>query len=81
MDEQTILSNQKRFKKTPYRYHSRTIYQEKITCRYWYVDNLHEGKRAHLEVFDKTGQHIGEADLEGHIDETKQDPTKNINLK
>ena len=50
------------------------------TGNYWYIDNLHFGKAAHLEVFDKTGLHIGEADLQGNIDTTKQDRNKAIDL-
>ncbi|GAA6623063.1 hypothetical protein [Scytonema sp. NUACC26] len=80
-DEQTVLLNVKRFKKTSFRYDGRFIYCELTTGRYWYIDNLHYGKAAHLEVFDKTGkQHLGEADLEGNIDYSKSDPNKTIDI-
>lgn len=79
-DEQTILSNIKKFKKTMKKFQGRIIYHEINYGRYWYVDNLHYGKAAHIEVFDGNGQHIGEASLEGLIDFSKQDPNKRINL-
>jgi hypothetical protein len=41
---------------------------------------LHKGEGAHLEVFDKTGYHIGEADLQGNIDTSTKDKNKTINL-
>jgi len=80
-DEQTILRDTKRFQKTSLRYDGRVIYYEVATGRHWYVDNLHYGKAAHLEVFDKTGQqHLGEANLQGQIDESKRDNDKTINI-
>ena len=79
-DEQTILRETSRFKKTQLRCQSRIIYCELATERYWYIDNLHFGQAAHLEVFDKRGSHIGEADLQGKIDTSKQDKNKTINL-
>ncbi|WP_232231722.1 hypothetical protein [Coleofasciculus chthonoplastes] len=80
-DEQTILRDTKRFKRTRIRYDERVVYCEISTGKYWYVDNLHYGKAAHLEVFDKTGQrHLGEADLQGEIDESKSDSEKTINI-
>ena len=70
---------EKRCKCTKNQYHGRTIYEEKETGYLWYVDNLHSGKSAHLEVFDNTGKnHIGESDLEGKIDRTKSHKKKSI---
>ena len=78
-DTQTILKDTHRFKRTKNQYDGRTIYEEKETGYLWYVDNLHYGKSAHLEVFDNTGKnHIGESDLEGKIDRTKSDIKKSI---
>ena len=35
---------------------------------YYYRDTLHIGKQAHLEVFDRKGNHLGEVDpLAGEI--------------
>lgn len=80
-DEQTILQDTARFKKTSFQYDGRCIYCELATGTYWYVDNLHFGKAAHLEVFDKTGtNHLGEADLNGNIDKSKRDSNKTINI-
>lgn len=80
-DNQTILRDDKKFETTSYRCQGRTIYKEKATDKYWYVDNLHFGQKAHLEVFDNTGKrHLGEADLDGNIDNNKSDKTKKIDL-
>ncbi|MFB2918961.1 hypothetical protein [Aerosakkonema funiforme] len=79
-DEQTILREKERFQRTKFRYDGRTIYYEVTTARYWYVDNLHSGKAAHLEVFNQAGSHLGEADLEGNINESKRDKNKTISL-
>ena len=44
------------------------IYREIKTGYYWYFDNFHADE---FEVCDKTGKHIGVADLEGNIDTDK----------
>ncbi|MCK5719888.1 MAG: hypothetical protein KAH84_08090 [Thiomargarita sp.] len=80
-DEQTILSNNTQFEKTSLICQGRNIYRELAIHRYWYIDNLHYGKAAHLEVFDKTGKHVGEANLLGNIDYSKKDSTKTISIK
>lgn len=77
-DQQTILNDKKRFKKTSIIFQGRNIYCEYSTGHYWYIDNFHPGQSAHFEVFDKQRKHIGEADLEGNIDKTKCDKTKRI---
>jgi len=41
------------------------IYREIATGYYWYFDNFHANE---FEVCDKTGKHIGVADLDGNID-------------
>ncbi|MEH2026840.1 hypothetical protein [Nostoc sp.] len=79
-DEQTLLRDTIRFKKTSFRYGGRFVYCELTTGRYWYVDSLHRGEAAHLEVFDKRGFHIGEADLQGNINTAKKDKDKIIDL-
>ncbi len=79
-DEQTILRDTTRFQKNSRKYDGRCIYCELLTGMYWYVDNLHYGEAAHLEVFDKRGFHIGEADLQGNIDTSKKDKNKTIDL-
>lgn len=46
---------------------------------YVYRDMLHKGKSAHLEVFNKQGKHIGEADpLTGMIKPNTADKTKTV---
>ncbi|WP_199301923.1 hypothetical protein [Pseudanabaena cinerea] len=77
-DQQTILRDTQRFQKTQNIYDGRTIYREILNDRYWYVDNLHFGQASHIEVFNAQGNHIGESDLEGNIDETKKDLNKKI---
>ncbi|WP_293083573.1 hypothetical protein [Okeania sp. SIO3B5] len=78
-DKQTILRDTNRFESTQKQHDGRKIYKEKETGYIWYVDNLHYGKSAHLEVFDKTGKnHIGESDLEGKIDRAKSDKNKSV---
>ncbi|MTJ47862.1 hypothetical protein FJR05_08250 [Dolichospermum sp. UHCC 0259] len=79
-DEQTILRDITRFRKTGLICQGRSIYIEFTTGRYWYVDNLHKST-PHLEVFDKTGKnHLGEADLNGNINYSKSDSDKTIDV-
>ena len=82
-DEQTILRDQTRFKRTSKLspHGKRNIYLEISTNKYWYVDNFHKGNASHLEVFDRTGrQHIGEADLDGGFISGSSDTSKKLNL-
>ena len=80
-DKQTILEDNKRFKRTNNKCQGRVIYLESNTERHWYVDNLHYGQASHLEVFDKTGKnHLGEADLDGNINYSKSDSDKTIDV-
>lgn len=77
-DQQTILRDSSRFKRTALAVHGRRVYQEVKTGYYWYVDNLHYGKSAQLELFNSQGIHLGEADLEGQLDFNKSDSTKRL---
>ncbi len=79
-DQQTILRDTQRFQKTQNIYDGRSIYREIQNNRYWYVDNFHYGQASHIEVFNAQGDHIGESDLNGNIDETKKDSNKMIDL-
>jgi hypothetical protein len=80
-DVQTILRDSTRFHRTSLKYDGRFIYCELATGYYWYVDNFHRGRAAHLEVFDKTGKnHLGKADLKGEINKSKSHPNKSIDL-
>ena len=80
-DQQTILRDTSRFKSTSLAFHGRRVYQEAKTAYYWYVDNLHYGKSAHLEVFNSQGIHLGEANLEGQVDFNKNDPAKRLHTR
>jgi hypothetical protein len=79
-DNQTILDDKKRFRKTSNIFQGRNIYAELTTRTYWYIDNLHTGKASHFEVFDKHGKHIGEANLDGDIDRNKRDANKKLKI-
>jgi hypothetical protein len=79
-DQQTILRDTQRFQKTQILYDGRSVYREVQSDRYWYVDNFHYGQASHIEVFNAQGDHIGESDLDGNIDETKKDSNKMIDL-
>ena len=69
-----------RFTRTSYIYrpsHQR-IYEELSTGRYWYYDFFHKDNKRHYEVFDSTGEHLGEADTNGNLDTLKKDTGKSI---
>lgn len=79
-DSQTILSDRSLFDRTGkcYRDHSQ-IYRHRVTKHYYYRDTFHEGVDAHLEVFDKNGNHLGEADpITRVIREKSKDPKKKL---
>jgi hypothetical protein len=79
LDTETVLRDRGRFLRTKVKNHGRAVYLERETGLYFCVDNLHEFG-AHLEVFDANGAHIGEANLEGVIDPSKVDASKEITL-
>ena len=54
-----------------------SAFKEIATGRYWYLDTFHKN---HYEVFDSTGIHLGEADLNGNLDTNKADPKKRIQV-
>jgi hypothetical protein len=69
-DGQYALSdNTERFCRTGQSRQGQTVYREITTGNYWYLDNLH---KIHCEVFNSTGEHIGIADLQGNIDDSKR---------
>ncbi|MFB6472352.1 MULTISPECIES: polymorphic toxin-type HINT domain-containing protein [Paenibacillus] len=50
--------------------------------KYYHRDIFHSGKGSHLEVYDKRGNHIGEADvLTGKLKPGTRDLNKKINIK
>ena len=56
----------------------RSVYREIATNRLFYVDNLHYGNAAHLEVFDSDELHLGTADLDGNLDVVSRIPGRTI---
>ena len=78
--EQTVLADVTRFTKTSHRVQGQAVFLEKETGQYWYIDNLHFGEAAEIEVFDANGKHLGTADLEGNLDESKRKIGRTINL-
>jgi hypothetical protein len=76
-DEQTCLRDRLLFETTGRLQQGRTIYRHKTTGDFYYVDNLHFGAAAHLEVFDKRKGHRGEASLDGTLRPGTKDARKN----
>ena len=78
-DKETVL-NTSQYIKTGKTYKGAAIYKK--GDKYYYRDTFHKGEAAHLEVFDKRGKHLGEADIgTGKIKEGTADPKKTISLK
>lgn len=65
--------NTNRFNKTSKDVQGQSVYSEIETGNSWYLDNLHKN---HFEVFNKQGEHLGEADLEGNLNKKKADKNK-----
>ena len=79
-DWQTVLRDQTRFLRTDRpRVQGRRVYEESSTGFLWYVDNMHFGRGAQIEVFKHNGTyHVGVASVAGTIDETKRDPARHM---
>lgn len=71
------LSNNPNFRKTALTQQGKPVYLETAAKRYWHMDNLHKN---HYEVYDHNGNHIGEADLDGHLHSYKADNNKHLPL-
>ena len=79
IDEETCLNNGFKFERIAgFVDAGSQVYKDKTVGNYWYIDSIHTGNAAHLEVFDKNGKHVGESDLDGIIDYSKADNTKTI---
>ena len=77
-DRQTILRKQNLFTKIEAIVQGRAVYKNQKDGYFYYVDNLHNGKATHIEVFNGSN-HIGEADINfGKIDESKKDTSKKL---
>lgn len=72
------LRNTTLFHTTNFKWHNQKIYEEINTEYYWYFDYFHRKSNPHYEVFDKNGDHLGEADEFGNLDKSKMDPNKSI---
>ena len=79
LDKETILSG-KEYQKTKTKVKGAQVY--KYGENYYYRDTFHTGEASHLEVFDKWGNHLGEANpLTGDLIPRTADPTKKLNVK
>lgn len=72
------LTDKTRFQATAFRWHKQKIYRETTTNYFWYYDFFHDTNKKHFEVFNAQGIHLGEASLEGVLDEKKADNQKRI---
>lgn len=77
-DLQTCLRDLNLFESVPkLLVQGRQVYRHRTSQKLYYIDNMHAGTSAHLEVFDKRGKcHLGEADLEGRMIPGTEDKTK-----
>ncbi|CDG36446.1 Hedgehog/intein hint domain protein [Acetivibrio thermocellus BC1] len=79
LDKETVL-NSKEYQKTNIKVKGAQVYKK--GDKYYYRDTFHTGEAAHLEVFDKRGNHIGEANpLTGELIPGTADPMKKIKIK
>lgn len=69
------LKDASRFMGTGHVVKGARVYQECDTEYYWYKDTFHHN---HYEVFDRNGNHLGEANLSGDLDTSKADPNKKL---
>lgn len=79
LDEETCLVDATRFVRTSLpEQQGRAIYEELLSGDLYYVDNLHRGADAHLEVFSKRKVHRGEASLDGVLRPNTADKKKKL---
>ena len=79
-DFETILKKNSKFKRTNKTYDGARIYEK--DGLYYYRDQFHTGEGAHLEVFNKKGKHLGEADpLTGMLRPNTIDKKKYLEIK
>jgi hypothetical protein len=63
------LLDRHRFQKTCHIVQGKSVYQEINHERFWHLDNLHKNE---YEVYDSQHKHIGVANLQGVVDDTKK---------
>lgn len=66
-DLQTYLRDKTNFKKIKRNNQGRLIYQDKLTLNFHSVDNIHFGRKSHVEVWNKHGLYLGESSLSGEL--------------
>jgi len=66
------------FLPTAFRWKKQAIFKKIDTGEFWYYDYFHKENKQHYEVFDSTGIHSGEANIEGVLDKSKADGDKRI---
>lgn len=71
------LTDARRFERTGRRYGNASIFREKETGYYVYLDTFHGD---HYEVFDSSRRHIGEYSMTGYLDFSKRDGSKRLDV-
>ena len=69
--------NADKYNRTKFDAQGQAVYIEVGTGNYWYLDNLHKN---HFDVFNRQGKHLGEANLKGILDVSKNDKEKSFKL-
>lgn len=78
-DEQTCLVDSQRYESTGKFVQGRRIYQHRLSKNLLYVDNMHFGAAAHIEIFDKFKRHLGEGSLlDGNLRPGTRDAKKTL---
>jgi hypothetical protein len=73
------IRNKAAFQVTAFMWEKQRIYKKISDGTFWYSDYFHKDNRVHFEVFDPTGKmHLGEANPDGVIDNTRADNNKKI---
>ena len=79
MDRETILSSEEYIRTKIKPVKGATVYKREKY--YYHIDTFHKGDGAHLEVYNKRGEHIGEADIyTGEIIPNTRDKKKKLYL-
>lgn len=77
-DAQSYLRDSSKYIKTKFINQGRIVYSYPLKRTFHVIDNLHHGQRAHIEVWDRFGKHLGEDDLDGNrvadADSSKNNP-------